>query len=150
MNTNIIKTWTITITESEVLARCTNESLYQAYVRADANTKGDAMAIQEDDMDVFRLYYGNALAELQMLLARRMEEMPVHTNLSCEFTLQMHHNHDNNILPVLINHCYGFVVKRVLEQWYHIDFGAELEKLEINHCIHYRKHPVRRTIGPLF
>jgi hypothetical protein len=62
----------------------------------------------------------------------------------------MHDNHDNNILPLLINHCYTYVVKKVLEQWYNADLGSELERLEINHCLHFRKHPVRRRIGPLF
>jgi hypothetical protein len=66
------------------------------------------------------------------------------------FTLQMHDNHDNNILPSLNIHCNEFVVKRVLEQWYFVDFGSTLEKLEINHCLHYRKNPVRRRTGPLF
>lgn len=149
MDTNITKTWTIVIDEHEVFARCTNESLIQSYMRADANPKGDAAVMQDDDMGQFSLYFSVAIADLTMLLARRMDEMPVSTNLNTTFTLQMHDNHDNNIMPVLVNHCYEFVVKKVLEQWYHVNFGSELEKLEINHCLHYRKHPVRRRVRPL-
>lgn len=155
MNTNITKTWMIEISEDSIFAKCTNESLYQAYNRAEANPKGDAIVIQEDDKGQFRRYFDAAIASLHMLLARRMEE-PI-LDYSCDgyegtvmFPLKMHDNHDNNVLPMLINHCNEYVVKKILEQWYHADFGSESERLEINHCLHYRKHPVRRRIGPLF
>lgn len=148
MNTNITKTWTIEIMENEVFSRCTNETLYQAYNRNQENPKGDGIVIQEDDKGQFRIYYSVALAHLGMLLSRRMTDTADYDEGL--FRLQMHDNHEDNILPILINHCYEFVVKKVLEQWYHADFGSELEKLEINHCLHYRKNPVRRRIGPLF
>ena len=150
MNTNITKTWTIVIDEHEVFSRCTNETLYQAYNRTADNPKGDAVVIQDDDMGQFKVYFASAIANLRMLLSRRMTEPQAQPNLSTTFVLQMHDNHDNNILPVLINHCYDYVVKKVLEQWYGADLGSELAKLEINHCLHYRKNPVRRRIGPLF
>lgn len=154
MNTNITKTWVIDIDPNEVFNRCTNESLYQAYNRADNNPKGDAMVMQEDDRGQFTRYFNVAIANLHMLLARRMEEPAIndcgYDGGTVTFNLQMHNNHDNNILPILINHCYEYVVKKVLEQWYIADFGSEFEKLEINHCLHYRKNPVRRRIGPLF
>lgn len=153
MDTNITKTWTIEINEDEVFNRCTNESLYQAYNRADANPKGDAVVMQEDDKGMFRMYFANAIANLHMIMARRMAE-PVWDYCGCgsevTFHLQMHENHDNNMLPILTTHCYDYVVKRVLEQWYHADMGSELSKLEINHCLHYRKNPVRRRVGPVF
>lgn len=150
MNTNITKTWTIRISEDEIFSRCTNESLYQAYMRTSDNTKGDSIVIQDDDREQFRIYFSYALASLKMILARRMDEPQVDSDLGYVFALQMHHNHDNNILPILKAHCYDYLVKKVLEQWYHADFGSELARLEINHCLHYRKHPVRRKIGPLF
>lgn len=154
MDTNITKNWTVAIKENEIFARCTNESLYQAYNRAEENPKYDAVVIQDDDRGQFRVYFNAAIAGLHMLLARRMDEFPI---TSCDeeenivvFNLYMHENHDDNVLPMLINHCNEYVVKKILEQWYHADFGSELERLEINHCIHYRKRPVRRRIGPLF
>jgi hypothetical protein len=150
MNTNITKTWTIRISEEEVFSRCTDESLYQAYARNTENPQDDANVIQCDDRGMFNIYYGNAIANLSILLARRMAEQPLTTALDSTFVLQMHDNHDNNILPILVNHCYEYVVKKVLEQWYRKDFGSEFERLEINHCLHYRKNPVRRRIGPLF
>lgn len=151
MNTNITKTWTIEINPDEVFDRCTNESLYQAYNRNEENPKGDANVMQEDDRGQFMVYFGVAISHLTMMLARRMAEpSEVAENLSVVFNLQMHDNHDNNIFPLLINHCYTYVVKKVLEQWYNADLGSELERLEINHCLHFRKHPVRRRIGPLF
>lgn len=150
MNTNITKTWDIEISEDEVFARCTNESLYQAYVRTAENPKGDAVVMQDDDRSQFRLYLSVAFANLQMLLARRMDSSPAYSGYDVSFTLNMHDNHDDNIKMVLKNHCYEYVVKKVLEQWYHADFGSELEKLEINHCLHYRKNPVRRRVDPLF
>ena len=152
MDTNITKTWVIEISESEVFSRCTNETLYQAYNRAEQNPKGDAIVIQEDDRGQFRVYFAQAISSLHMLLARRMPEPFYYCGCGEDavFPLQMHDNHDNNMLPILINYCYDYVVKKVLEQWYHADFGSELAKLEINHCLHYRKNPVRRRVGPMF
>ena len=153
MNTNITKTWTITISAREVFARCTNESLNQVYNRATANPKGDAVALMSDDEGSFSMYFDHAIAQLHMLLARRMEEPPVpsHDNDShgVTFVLGMHKNHDNNMLPILITHCYDYVVKLVLEQWYHANFDSDMARLEINHCLHYRKYPVRRRFSPL-
>lgn len=146
MNTNITKTWTITIDKDEVFARCTNESLYQAHVRTADNQKGDSIVMQDDDRDQFERYFAVAVAELHMMLARRMEAPPC----GLVFELKMHHNHDDNVLPMLSVHCYEYLVKKVLEQWYHVNLGSDLERLEINHCLHYRRHPVRRRIGPLF
>lgn len=153
MDTNITKTWTIKISEDEVFARCTNETLYQAYSRAEENPKYDAVVIQDDDKGQFRIYYNVAMAHLHMLLARRLAEPQVDAwdgySGTTTFNLQMHDNHDNNVLQMLGVHCVDFLVKKVLEQWYHADFGSELERLEINHCLHYRKHPVRRRLDPL-
>lgn len=150
MNTNITKTWMVSINEEEVFSRCTNESLYQAYNRMAENPKGDAIVMQEDDRAQFKMYFASAIAALNILLARRMDG-PVGTyDGEVTFFLQMHDNHDDSVLPILISHCYDYVVKKVLEQWFHVDFDSELERYEINHCLHYRKHPVRRRIGPLF
>ena len=150
MNTNPTKTWKITINEDEVFSRCTNETLYQAYSRISENPKGDAIVIKDEDRGQFNVYLSAAVANLRMLLARYMNESSIETNLGLSFELQMHENHDNNVLPILINHCYEYVVRKVLEQWYHADFGSELSRLDILHCLHYRKNPVRRRIGPVF
>jgi hypothetical protein len=150
MNTNVTKTWTINIDEDKIFARCTDESLYQAYNRTEENPKGDAIVIQDDDKWQFHLYFAAAIANLHMLLARRMDEPATTDGMVTKFNLQMHDNHDNNMISILANHCEEYVVKKVLEQWFHADLGSELEKLEINHCLHYRKNPVHRRLGPLF
>ena len=153
MDTNITKTWNVHISAQEVFARCTNESLHQAYHLSSRNSNGDSVVMQEDDKELFAMYFDNAIAELHMMLARRMEEPPVNTfdddSSGVTFVLYMHENHDNNMLPIMITHCYEFMVKKVLEQWYKVDLGSALERLEINHCLHYRKNPVRRRLSPL-
>ena len=149
MNTNITKTWDINISAREVFARCTNESLHQAYNLTKVNTKGDSIALQAEDSVLFRMYFDNAVAELHMMLARRMTESPISSPNGLTFVLHMHDNHDDNMLPILMTHCYEFLVKKVLEQWYKVDLGSMLERLEINHCLHYRKHPVRRRFSPI-
>jgi hypothetical protein len=154
MDTNITKVWTIEIDEKEVFSRCTNESLYQAYNRTEENPKGDSVVLQEDDFGQFHVYFGNAIANLHILLARRIAEPPYSCTCGGEkkiaFDLLMHDNHDENMFPILVNHCYDYLVKQILEQWFRADLGSSLVRLEINHCLHYRKHPVRRRIGPLF
>ena len=151
MNTNITKIWTIEINENEVFARCVNESLYQSYMRNAANAQGDMVVMQEDDKEQFHSYFSYAISQLNMLLARRMEE-PFQYGSECGdvvFKLCMHDNHDDAIIPSLNLSCYEYVTRKILEQWYHADFGSELEKWEINHCLHYRKNPVRRIVSPL-
>lgn len=150
MNTNITKTWTVFLNEDEIFSRCVNESLYHVNNRMIEAPNKESLVIQDNDRAQFGIYLSAAAADLRMLLARNMDEHPISSTLSLTFKLNMHDNHDNNIFPILVNHCYEFVVKKVLEQWYHASFGSELEKLEINHCLHYRKKPVRRRIGPLF
>ena len=150
MNTNITKTWTITIDGDEVFARCTNESLYQTYNRMEESIKGDALVIQEDDRGQFNVYFSAAIANLGVLLARRMDGPASVVDGTVTFVLNMHDNHEDAILPILRTYCYEYVVRQIMEQWYRVEFGSELEKLEINHCLHYRKFPVRRRIGPLF
>ena len=143
MNTNITKLWTIEISENEVFARCVNESLY--------HSDSGAQPIQDDDKAQFHVYFTSAIADLNMMLARRMTT-PLRYGSDCGdvvFTLDMHDNHDDNILTTLYIHCYDYLVKRVLESWYHTNFGSDLERLEINHCVHYRKNPVRRRVSPL-
>lgn len=150
MDTNITKTWTITLSEDEVFARCVNESLYHVQNRLKDIPDKESLVIQDDDRQQFKIYLSAAAADLRMILARRMDEDDISPVLGLSFRLGMHDNHDNGIYPVLLNHCYEFAVKRVLEQWYGTNFGSELERLEINHCLHYRKKPVRRRVGPLF
>lgn len=149
MNTNTTKTWTVAINTDEVFARCVNESLYQSN-RMGGTPDGEPLVIQDDDRAQFDVYLSAAIAELRMLLARYMDEPEMQTNLGLVFKMNVRADHDNNIYPVLINHCYDFVVKKVLEQWYHAEFGSALARLEINHCLQYRKNPVRRRLGPLF
>lgn len=152
MNTKVTKNWTIEIDEKDVFARCTNESLYQSYVRS--NNKEDAIVMQDDDYGQFHVYFTNAVANLHILLARRMYEPPYPCGCDEDrkiiFDLYMHDNHDDNMIPILTAHCYDYIVKQILEQWFHADLGSQLARLEINHCLHYRKNPVRRRIDPLF
>lgn len=150
MDTNITKTWIISIDGDEIFSRCTNETLYQAYNRLEENKKYDAIVIQDDDRGQFDQYYAVAIANLSMMLAKRMEGNYVSMGKDTTFTLGMHDNHDDNILPILSMHCNEYVMKKVLELWYHADFGSELERFEINHCLQYRKFPVRGRIDPLF
>lgn len=150
MNTNITKTWTVTLNEEEIFSRCVNESLYHVTNRMADVPNNEVLIMQDDDREMFSVYLSAAAADLRMILARRMDEDATTPAIGLTFRLGMHDNHDNNIFPVLVNHCYEFVVKKILEQWYHTNLGSELEKLEINHCLHYRKKPVRRRMGPMF
>lgn len=148
MNTNVTNTVTVYINSEDVFARCTNETLYQAYSRAEVNPRGDAVVMHDDDKDMFKQYYAVALAELGMLLAKRMSDTADYA--SGTFNVMMHDDVSETIGGILKTHCFEFVVRKVLEQWYRADFGSEMEKLEIKHCLHYRRKPVRRRFGPLF
>jgi hypothetical protein len=148
----LISTWTISINEKEVFKRVTNESLYNMYMRAVQNPKGDMAAIQDDDEPTFHRYYQRALADLQVLLARRME-FPgggVETDEdTTTFYLRMSMNHEPFVLQPLAGYCLEFIIKKVLEQWYLTNFGSEAEREGILHCLHFRRKSVSRRINPV-
>lgn len=145
-------TWTISINEEEVFKRVTDETLYNMYMRAAKNPKGDLAAIQDDDEPTFHRYYTRALMELQVLLARRME-FPGGgvdtTDKVTTFSLRMSMNHEPYVLQPLATYCLEFIIKKVLEQWYQTSFDSETEREGVLHCLHFRRKAVRRRLPPL-
>ncbi len=146
-------TWTISINEEEVFKRVTNETLYEKYMRAAQNPKGDLTAIQDDDEPTFHQYYVRALMDLQLILARRME-FPgggVETNDEkvTTFYLRMSINHEPFVLQPMAEYCLDYLIKKILEQWYHTNFGSEVERENVLHCLHFRRRPVSRRVNPI-
>lgn len=146
------KEWTITIDKSEIFKIITDESLYTAYVRMAENPKYDDMIISDDDYAIFSRYYDGAISQITLLLARRMQFGGGHEKDKDKdvYTLIMEEGCDNNIAPVLAHHCQEFIIKYILGKWLNADLGAEAEKKEINHCLHYRYRPTKLNLGPLF
>jgi hypothetical protein len=146
------KRWTITIDKKEIFKTITDESLYAAYVRMADNPKFEDMAISDDDYAIYSRYYDGAIAQLTLLLARRFHFGGGHKKEGDAdvYDLVMEESCDDNIAPVLAEQCQEFIIRFVLGKWLNADLGAEAQKKEINHCLHYRYRPTKLNFGPLF
>lgn len=157
----ITNIWTITIHESEVFERVTDESLMASYQRVSENPKqNDETVITDDDRAYFERYYRLSLAELSALLAKRTvkygggirnERDPDTGFITTTYTLAMTFNHESDLCQSLASHCLEFIIARVLEKWYGrgTDFGSEAEKQQIRHVLNFRRFCVERPGRPL-
>lgn len=156
----ITNIWTITVRESEVFDRVTDESLMASYQRAEQNPKEDGTVITDDDRAFFERYYRAALAELSALLAKRtvrygggiVNERDTDTGfITTVYTLAMTCNHESDLVNALASHCLEFIIAKVLEKWYGrgADFGSETEKQQIRHILNYRRFCIERPARPL-
>lgn len=123
-------------------------------------TKPEGILASDDDRAILHRYYCAALAELSALLARRTtrvggsisnttdEETKMITTV---FSLPMSANHESELLEPLAAHCLEFLVARLMEKWYGhgSEFGANYEKDEIRHIIHYRRYPIERPFSTI-
>lgn len=157
----ITNLWTITLHESEVFARVTDESLQAVYQRAESNPKEDGAVITDDDRAFFERYYRAALAELSALLAKRTtkygggirNERDTDTGfITTIYTLAMTDNHESDLVQALSSHCLEFIIAKVLEKWYGrgTDFGSEVEKQQIRQILNFRRFCIERPIGRPF
>lgn len=156
----ITNIWTITIRESEVFERVTDESLMASYQRAENNPKEDGSVITDDDRAFFERYYRLSLAELSALLAKRTtkyggsirNERDQDTGfITTVYTLAMTGNHESDLCQALASHCLEFIIAKVLEKWYGrgTDFGSEIEKQQIRHILNFRRFCVERPLRTL-
>lgn len=156
----ITNIWTVTIRESEVFERVTDESLMASYQRAENNPKEDGSVITDDDRAFFERYYRLSLAELSALLAKRTTKYggSIHNErdqdtgfITTVYTLAMTSNHESDLCKALASHCLEFIIAKVLEKWYGrgTDFGSEIEKQQIRHILNYRRFCVERPLRTL-
>lgn len=154
----ITNLWTITLRESEVFERVTDESLMASYQRTEAIPKDDGSVITDDDRAFFERYYRLSLAELSALLAKRTTRYGGGINnsrdedtgfITTTYTLAMTDNHESDLLQSLSSHCLEFIIAKVLEKWYGrgTDFGSEVEKQQIRQILNYRRHCIERPMG---
>ena len=161
INRTITNIWTVTLRESEVFKRVTDESLMNSYQRVAENPKmNDETVITDDDRAFFERYYRAALAELSALLAKRTtryggnirnEHDPDNGFITTTYTLAMTCNHESELVNALASHCLEFIVARVNEKWYGrgTDFGSEAEKQQIRHILNHRRFCIERPARPM-
>lgn len=151
----ITNIWNITIYQSEVFERVTDESLMNSYQRAPENPKEDGTVITDDDRAYFERYYREALAELSALLAKRTyryggsitnEKDPDTGYLTTKYVLAMTDNHESGLIQPLASHCLEFIIAKVQEKWYGhgTSFGSDVEKQAIRHILNHRRFCIER------
>ena len=145
--------WTITLNKEMLFNETSVKSMYFIKQNAKEPVSSDANVILDDDRNLYNIYMENALQELKVALARRIDcndnSAVIDDANTFAVNLIMGDNHDGNILIPLNVACKEFVIKKTLEQWYNIDFGSEMEKSKIVHLLQYRRKSVARRVRPL-
>jgi hypothetical protein len=108
-----------------------------------------------------------AIADLLILLARRIpqskrdypslfhwregddESVVKNCIFYLQFSLLMSENHDSHMLNPLINACKEYLVCKILEQWYGVDFMSAEQEKRIVHILQFRRKAVTRRVRPL-
>lgn len=154
----ITNIWSVTVNEAEVFDRFIDESIQQGDRLAASKTP--ALIASDDDRTILHRYYCSALAELSALLARRTTRVgggisnttdPDTKMITTVYTLPMTDNHESDLMDALAAHCLEFLIARTMEKWYGhgSDFGANNEKDEVRHILHWRRIPIERPLSIL-
>lgn len=155
---SITSVWTVVVDEDEVMKRFIDETIHDGDRRAAG--KVPALLASDDDKAILHRYYCNALAELSALLARRTRRVgggignetdETTKMIKTTFFMPMTANHEDSLCAPLGAHCLEFLVARLMEMWYGhgSDFGANAQKNEIRHILHFRRYPIERPYGGL-
>lgn len=159
--------WSISITKNDLFNEASARSLYFVNNNLKQEIKSDMPVILDDDRKLFDRYVDVAVQELLVPMAKRVPQnaadypelfnseggvsiTPVYNDsYMFEVNLVMSANHDNNLIVGLRVACKEFIVKKVLEMWYSMDFGSSVELDKVNHILHYRRRSASRRVRPL-
>jgi hypothetical protein len=159
--------WTICLDKDNLFNETSTRSLYFVKQKSEQPVTSDANVILDDDRNLYDRYMETAIADLLVLLARRIpqskREYPTLFNWkegeddsvieNCifyfQFSLLISENHDKHMLKPLVNACKEYLVCKVLEQWYGIDFGSATQERRISHILHYRRKTIARRVRTL-
>lgn len=159
--------WTFSFNKDSLFNETSTRSLYFVKTKSEQPVTSDANVILDDDRNLFDRYMETSVADLLVLLARRIpqsradyptlfkwktgdiEQVIVNDRLSLEVNLLMSENHDNNLLGTLVNACKEYLVCRTLEQWYGIDFQSAEQEKRIIHTLQFRRRSIARRVRPL-
>lgn len=159
--------WTICMDKDNMFNETSTRSLYFVNSKMQQKVGSDTPVILDDDKNLYDRYMENAITDLMVLLARRIpqskKEYPELFEWSegeddnvienclhyLKFSLLVSENHDKHMIKPLANACKEYLICKVLEQWYDVEFGSiEMEK-KIVHTLQYRRKSVMRKVRPL-
>jgi hypothetical protein len=159
--------WVFSISKDKLFNEVSTRSLYFVKTKSEQPVSSDANVILDDDRNLYDRYMETAIADLLILLARRIpqsraeyptlfnwkegdfEDVVTNDSFSLEISLVMSENHDKNLFNGLINACKEFIVCKTLEQWYGVDFGSVEQERRIVHNLEYRRKSPARRVRPL-
>lgn len=159
--------WTLSFDKMKLFNETSTRSLYYINQHSKVPVTSDSPIILDDDINLFNRYLELAIADLTVLLTRRIpqskSEYPkefdfkegdddstiINTKDKLEYNLLMSVNHDKSMLSPLVNYCRDFLVCRVLEKWYNVDFGSYAVSQNIVHTLEFRRKSPARKVRPL-
>jgi hypothetical protein len=159
--------WVFSMSKDKLFNEVSTRSLYFVKTKSEQPVSSDANVILDDDRNLYDRYMETAIADLLVLIGKRIpqsradyptlfnwkegdsEQVISNDSISLEICLVMSQNHDNNLLGSLINACKEYLVCKVLEQWYGINFNSAEQERRINHILQYRRETLARRVRPL-
>lgn len=151
--------WMLKFTYEDIYAIVSTQTAYDD--NRSNEVDGTRHIVMDDDRPLFNYYLSIAISDLTGLLARRIDPQlkitlqdgtAINNNGVQEssqditYHLVMDENHEEHLVSSLHRYCTDFLVKRVLEQWYHRGNLAADAKASIIRVLEFRRRPVRRPI----
>ena len=138
------RAWTFKFAINDVLDYVNVATTTEARRNPEFNIKSVAT---DEDKDLILANIQAAVANVAMILARRMAHMPEYTSDQITFVLTVSENHDDSMVHVLYWRIMDYLCQYALLKWYGSDAEA-LSKLEdrIRSAMHFRKHGITRKI----
>ena len=142
------RTWTFKFAINDILDYVNVATTTEARRNPDVSVKTVAT---DEDKDLILTHVQAAVSNVAMILARRMEHMPVYASDQITFVLSVSENHDDTMVNILYWRIMDYLCQYALRKWYGTDIEP-LNKLEdrIRSAIHFRKHGITRKIRYLF
>lgn len=158
--------WSISFNKKDLFNETSARSLYFVNNKLQQEVKSDTPVILDDDRNLFDRYLEVAIQDVLVLLSRRIpqsaDDYPelmkqgkydttpvINDSYMLEVTLVMSENHDKNLIQALRGYCKEYLVKKVLEMWFGVDFGSAEEPSKINHILQFRRRSAARRVRPL-
>lgn len=155
------KFWLIAIDSEEIFNRVSLHSNYHEHAMSEG--RDIRYVLLDDDMLLFMEMFRKAVSELWLKLGRmskNIEEGVKYSENEAIIRLEVTANHDDNMLFSLGGFIEGFLVARILQDWFsrnklNDEAGKSAKEAKealasVITVIHYRKRAVKKPIDPLF
>jgi len=156
-NTATTKRWDIRVSRADLFKIV---SLQTSYINNRLPVRDDLRVLSEDDTAIYNTYLLNAVADLNVMLARYYQREFDEGEMDSDYIyldLSLSLNAKDSIAFSLGKYIEQYLEKSILKEWYGADsYALGIDNLlaqyeaRIKTTLNYRKTPTRLNINPLF